>query len=136
MKRFKSRDGLTKRLIYGGEVCLVGNEFREIPQHFESAAYAGGCISDDMVMKAALTTEYSQKVMDAMQNRVESSTKVRDIIKGWCILGDATKFYKGAPTLKAIRNEFGFGVEFGQQERNTVWRGLVEEGFKAPEPAK
>ncbi len=49
MKKFKSVDGSVKRIaLLSGHVFIIGNEWKTVPSHAESACFAAGCVSEEV----------------------------------------------------------------------------------------
>lgn len=46
--RSRSKDEVTRLASTTGHVCLIGQEWAEVPEHMEGDAYSKGCISEEM----------------------------------------------------------------------------------------
>jgi len=112
MKKFKTVNGDCCRLaLTSGHVYFIDTEWKDLPAMAHSAAYAQGCISEDMVTgdsKVGLTTEVLSNMKEVeMEKRI-----IRDAIQKAIDTNDLEFFKKdGDPSLMKLNQAIGRSVE-------------------------
>ena len=115
--KFKSKDGQDKRVVTtDGHLAVIGTEWRELPEHLHSLAYAAGCISEDMAGKTTPT-------VPAGVITVES---VREAIKAMLTRNEPSDFTKAGLPDRAALNKFCNG-KVPNEVFETAWAQLSKE---------
>lgn len=128
--KFKSRSrGESVRIAStSGHICIIGDEFTEVPEHMESEAYANGCISEALYQSIKADMEADAKKAAAALalnggGAPEGSDRSPVIIAKINEMMDSTEdgyFTKaGLPNLKVLETLCGFRVS--KEEMEKAW---------------
>lgn len=126
MKRFKSTTGEPVRIaMIDGHVTIVGTDWTDIHERFHTQAYAGGCISEDMIKNSAVN-DIDPSVVNVMNNVALQKNEVADAIRKLVRDNDLEAFdSKGKPKSTVISTMVGFRVTNAM--RDEVWYKVQED---------
>lgn len=143
--KFRSRNNTdTIRLAStSGHICLIGQEFVDVPEHMEADAYANGCVSEELynsikadLAKGALAGDggADAKVIlpggATMPTTVDRSLAIRTQIDAMLSGNEDGSFTAaGLPNLKILSSKCGFQVS--KEEMEPVWAQIVAEKDQA-----
>ena len=81
-KLFRSNGKEIRVASTSGQVAVIGNEFRALPESLWGLAYAAGAISDDMTA-APTTEEYiEEKKREAEEKEARERAEIKKILAG------------------------------------------------------
>ena len=131
-KKFRSRTGTPVRIaLTSGHVCIIGSEWQDVREIFHSAAYAAGCVSDDMEVNREAKEVQDSGLLDVVQKDAELKSRVRTAIELAIDENNLDAFTKaGNPTAKYIRDELGETVP--NHTISAVMASILEEGKEVP----
>ena len=124
--RYRSRTGDPVRIaLLSGHVAVVTGEWRELPDQFRDAAYASGCISDDMEVNKEVTKAVEAGALETLSQDAELKSKVRSAIQK-ALDEDNYKAFtvKNGPTHKYLTDEVGEKVP--SHIKDAVWGEFLE----------
>ena len=130
MKRFKSTTGKPVRIsLLDGHTIIIGTEWMDVHQRFHAQAYAGQCISEDMVKNAALDG-VDPAVVNTLNNVALQKNEVESAIRK-LVADNALEAFdaKGKPKSNILTDMVGFRVT--NAVRDEVWYKVQESGNDA-----
>lgn len=125
-KKFKSIAGQPVRIaLLDGHVAWVAEEWTDLHPRFHSAAYAAGCVSQDMYRNSQLS-ESDARIANTMQNVMLQKKEVEDAIRKLVEDNDLEAFDKknGKPKSTVLSEMVGFRVT--NTVRDEVWYYVQE----------
>lgn len=125
-KNFKSITGDRVRIaLLDGHVTWVEEGWTSLHPRFHSAAYAAGCVSEDMYRNSKLS-DADARVANTMQNVALQKNEIEDAIRKLVAENDLDSFDKknGRPKSTVLSEMVGFRVT--NPVRDEVWYRVQE----------
>ena len=140
--RSRSNDEVVRLASTSGHICLIGQEFVEVPEHMISEAYASGCVSEDIYnsIKADLAKDAlkgdangaAKVTLPGGSNppntppAVDKPAVIRSQVDAMLAGNEEGAFTAaGLPNLKALSSKCGFQVT--KEDLEPVWAAIVAE---------
>jgi len=122
--KFRSRQiGESVRIAStSGHICIIGDEFTEVPSHMVSDAYAAGAISEDMYLSIRADIEKEQKAAALIDRPAVVDAKLQEMLDS-----DDKGYFttQGIPNRKILNKLCAFTVS--NEEFELAWNKVVTE---------
>lgn len=129
--KFRSRrdDEVIRIASTSGHICLVGNEFVEVPEHMEADAYSAGCVSEALYNSIRADMEKDAKAQAALIGGGLTAEQKHEAIKvaigSMLDSNDEGSFTKdGLPNMKVLAKQTGFALS--KEEMEAAWAEVSE----------
>lgn len=129
IKRFRSRTGEDVRVaLTNGHVAIITSEWSPVVEILWEAAYAAGCVSEDMDVHKELDRVKDTGMFSEIERIATLKGKVKDAIMK-AIKEDNIKAFtaNSGPTAKYLREAVGEKVP--THIKNEVWEEVLDEGM-------
>jgi len=81
-KLFRSNGKEIRVASTSGQVAVIGNEFRALPESLWGLAYAAGAISDDMTAAPTMVEYIEEKKREAEEKEARERAEIKKILAG------------------------------------------------------
>lgn len=132
--RFRTRNGESVRVVSlesSGHITYVHGEWGELGPLFHSAAYATGCVSEDMEVNTELKRVSESVNMDHIGKTADIKSRTRTAIQN-AIDGNNLEAFstQGNPKVNYIKKEVGEKVP--NHIISEVWSDMQKDGVAIP----
>lgn len=105
-----------------GHICIIGDEFVDVPGHMVSDAYAAGAISEDMYNSIRADIEKEQKAAAAIDRPAVVDAKLQEMLDS-----DDKGYFttQGIPNRKILNKLCAFTVS--NDEFELAWNKVITE---------
>lgn len=128
-KRFRSRNGEDIRVaLTNGHVAVITSEWSPVIPLLWEAAYASGCVSEDMEVHKELDRVKESGMLDEVEKLAALKGKVKDAIVTAIKDNNIKAFTKNnGPTAKYLTE--AVGEKIPTHIKNAVWEEVLDEGM-------